>query len=154
MTQNEVDFLPLRVTGVTSAGKRKFDAEGKRKLVEACLQPGTSIAGLALKAGVNANQLHKWIQLRERANTTAATASVEPLPSAFVPVVTVGELAPVRTNPGPVSMRRTSHRYESAKATTPARLTAQLPNGVTLQLECAAHDSALVKAMIEALGAR
>ncbi|WP_309476968.1 hypothetical protein [Trinickia acidisoli] len=50
-TQNEVDFLPLRVTSVTAAGKRKFDAEGKRKLIEACLQPGASIAGLALKAG-------------------------------------------------------------------------------------------------------
>ncbi|PPK40996.1 hypothetical protein B0G57_103324, partial [Trinickia symbiotica] len=48
MTQNEVDFLPLRVTGVTAAGKRKFDAEGKRKLIDACLQPGASIAGLAL----------------------------------------------------------------------------------------------------------
>lgn len=154
MTQNEVDFLPLRVTGVTAKGKRKFDAEGKRKLIDACRQPGASIAGLALKAGVNANQLHKWIQLRERTNAAAATASVEPLPSAFVPVVTVDEVAPMRTNPEPVNVRRTSHRYESAKAMTPTRLSAQLPNGVTLQLECAAHDGALVKAMIEALGAR
>lgn len=152
MTENEVHFLPLRVTGVTAAGKRKFDAEGKRKLIDACLQPGASIAGLALKAGVNANQLHKWIQLRERANA-AATASIEPLRSAFVPVVTVDEVAPVRMNPEPVSVRRSSHRYESAKAATPARLSAQLPNGVTLRLECAAHDGALVRAMIEALGA-
>jgi transposase len=154
MTQNEVDFFPLRVTGVTAAGKRKFDAEGKRKLIDACLQPGASIAGLALKAGVNANQLHKWIQLRERTNVTAATASVEALPSAFVPVVTINEVAPVRTNPEPVSVRRSSHGYESAKTATPARLSAQLPNGVTLQLECAAHDGALVRAMVEALGAR
>jgi|SRR5579863_2989068 len=154
MTQNEVDFFPLRVIGVTAAGKRKFDAEGKRKLVDACLQPGASIAGLALKAGVNANQLHKWIHLRGRTNAAAATASVEPLPSAFVPVVTVNEAGPVRTNHEPVSVRRSSQRYESAKAATPARLSAQLPNGVTLQLECAAHDGALVKAMIEALGAR
>ena len=154
MTQNEVDFLPLRVTGMTAAGKRKFDAEGKRKLIEACLQPGASIAGLALKAGVNANQLHKWIQLRERANAAAATASVEPWPSAFVPVGTVGEVAPVRMNPEPVGVRRSSHRYESAKTATPARLSTQLRNGVTLQLECAAHDGALVRAMVEALGAR
>lgn len=154
MTQNEVGFLPLRVTGATATGKRKFDAEGKRKLVEACLQPGASIAGLALKAGVNANQLHKWIQLRERANAAAATVSVEPLPSAFVPVVPINEVAPVRTNPEPVNVRRSSHGYEAAKTATRARLSAQLPNGVTLQLECAAHDGALVKAMIEALGAR
>ncbi len=143
-----------RATGVTAAGKRKFDAEGKRKLIDACLQPGASIAELALKAGVNANRLHKWIQLRECANAAAATASVEPLPSAFVSVVTVNEVAPVRTNPEPVSVRRSSHGYEAAKTATPARLSAQLPNGVTLQLECAAHDGALVRVMIEALGAR
>lgn len=139
---------------MTATGKRRFDAEGKRKLIEACLQPGASIAGLALKAGVNANQLHKWIQLRERANAVAARVSVESLPSAFVPVVPINEVAPVRTNPEPVSVRRSSHGYEAAKTATPARLSAQLPNGVTLQLECAAHDGALVKAMIEALGAR
>ncbi|MFC0695981.1 IS66-like element accessory protein TnpA [Paraburkholderia humisilvae] len=138
----------------TRAGKRKFDAEGKRKLIDACRQPGASIAGLALKADVNANQLHKWIQLRERANAAAGTVSAEPSPSAFVPVVTVNEGAPVRTNHEPVSVRRTSHRHESAMAATPARLSVQLPNGVTLQLECAAHNGALIRAMIEALGAR
>lgn len=138
---------------MTATGKRRFDAEGKRRLIEACLQPGASIAGLALKAGVNANQLHKWIQLREHAKAAAATVSVESLPSAFVPVVPINEVAPVRTSPEPVSVRRSSHGYEAAKTATPARLSAQLPNGVTLQLECAAHDGALVKAMIEALGA-
>lgn len=39
MTENEVDFLPLRVTGVTAAGKRKFDAEGKRRLIEGAYFP-------------------------------------------------------------------------------------------------------------------
>ena len=80
---------------MTAAGRRKFDAEGKRKLIEACLQPGVSIAGLALKAGVNANQLHNWIHLRERVNAAAAAVSVEALPSAFMPVVTINEVAPV-----------------------------------------------------------
>ena len=154
MTENEVDFLPLRVSGVTAAGKRKFDAEGKRKLIDACLQPGASIAGLALKAGVNANQLHKWIHLRQRAKAAAATVAVEPLPSAFVPVVTVNEAEPERVKREPVTVHESSKRYEPAKRAAPARLSAQLPNGVTLQLEFAAHDCALVKAMVEALGAR
>ncbi|WP_100249382.1 IS66-like element accessory protein TnpA [Paraburkholderia ginsengiterrae] len=95
MTENEVDFSPLRVTGVTAAGKRRFDPEGKRKLIEACMQPGASIAGLALKAGVNANQLHKWIQLCERANAAAVTVAGKPAPSAFVPVVTLSNAMPV-----------------------------------------------------------
>ena len=85
--------------------------------------------------------------MRERTNAAASTASVEPLPLAFVQVVTVGEVVPMRTNPEPVNVRRTSHRYESAKAMTPARLSAQLPNGVTLQLECTAHDGALDQRM-------
>jgi transposase len=46
------------------AGERRFHPDGKRRLLEACMQPGASIAGLTLKAGLNVNQLHKWIQLR------------------------------------------------------------------------------------------
>lgn len=153
MTENEVDFFPLRVMGVTAGGKRRFDPEGKRKLIDACLQPGASIAGLALKAGVNANQLHKWIHLRERANAAAVTVAVAPMPSAFVPVVTVSDAKPLCPDGEPVFIPGSSKRHESAKSATQARLSAQLPNGVTLQLECATQDAALVKAMIEALGA-
>jgi transposase len=150
MTENEVDFFPLRVTGVTAAGKRRFDPEGKRKLIDACMQPGASIAGLALKAGVNANQLHKWIHLRERVKAAAVTAG-EPAPSAFVPVVTVSDVMSVaRRAPVPASPKRN----KSVSSATQARLSARLPNGVTLRLECGAHDAALVRAMIEALGAR
>ncbi|ACR29045.1 MULTISPECIES: IS66-like element accessory protein TnpA [Burkholderiaceae] len=151
MTENEVDFFPLRVTGVTATGKRRFDPEGKRKLIEACMQPGASIAGLALKAGVNANQLHKWIHLRERTSGTALTTTRKPAPSAFVPVVTVNDVMSVAQRaPAPESPKK-NHSISSA---VQARLSAQLPNGVTLRLECAAHDAALVRAMIEALGVR
>jgi transposase len=62
-----------------------------------------------------------------------------------VPVVKVDEVAPVRTNPEPVNVRRSSHGYQSAKAATPARLSAQLANSVTLQLECAAYEGALAQ---------
>ena len=66
MTEDDLTFLPLRVTRVGVGGKRSFDPADKRRLVEACLRPGASLSGLALKAGVNANQLHKWVQARER----------------------------------------------------------------------------------------
>jgi transposase len=115
------------------------------------MQPGASIAGLALKAGVNANQLHKWIQLRERASGRAMTAAGGPVSSAFVPVVTVEDVTPVAQR-GPVS--ESPKRNQSVSSAMQARLSAQLPNGVTLRLECGAHDAALVRAMIEALGAR
>jgi len=47
-------------------GRRRFDAQAKRALIEACLQPGVSVAGLALAHGVNANLLRKWIGRHQR----------------------------------------------------------------------------------------
>ncbi|WP_434113707.1 hypothetical protein [Paraburkholderia caffeinilytica] len=59
--QTDVDFLPLRVIGKSADGKNRYERmDGKRKLIEACEKPGASVTGLALNAGVNANQLRKW----------------------------------------------------------------------------------------------
>jgi transposase len=40
--------------------RRRSFAE-KRKIVEQCLRPGASVAGVALAHGVNANLVRKWI---------------------------------------------------------------------------------------------
>jgi len=50
------------VVGQRSDGRCRYDAEAKRELVEACLQPGVSVARIALEHGLNANLLRKWIQ--------------------------------------------------------------------------------------------
>ena len=55
MTDDDLSFLPLKVTKVGPRGKRTFDPDGKRRLVEACRHPGVSISGMALKAAVEAN---------------------------------------------------------------------------------------------------
>jgi transposase len=72
-------------------GRRRFDARAKRELIEACLQPGVSVAGLALTHGVNANLLRKWISQHEcepgRHSTAPAVAKAS---AAFVPVVVSG----------------------------------------------------------------
>ncbi|MCX4159674.1 MULTISPECIES: hypothetical protein [Paraburkholderia] len=57
MTESHPDFLPLRVINVGADGKRSFDKRDKQRLIKACLEPGESVAGMTLKAGVNANQL-------------------------------------------------------------------------------------------------
>lgn len=57
----DLDLLPLTATHVFPNGKRSFDPDGKRRLVEACFQPGASLSGFALEAGVNAKQLRKWV---------------------------------------------------------------------------------------------
>lgn len=42
-TDTPVDYLPRKVTHVGDDGKRTFDAEDKRRLIEACRQPGVSL---------------------------------------------------------------------------------------------------------------
>ncbi len=40
---------------------RKHALSDKRRIVELCLTPGASVAGIALAHGVNANLVRKWI---------------------------------------------------------------------------------------------
>jgi len=95
MTQIDPDAALLAVTLVGRDGKRRYDSQSKRRLVEACLRLGVSVAGLALKAGVNANLLRRWIKLHQERNGAAATSEVVEnapalaVPSAFVPVVEI-----------------------------------------------------------------
>lgn len=154
MTQDDLSFLPLRVTRVGVGGKRSFDPADKRRLVEACLRPGASLSGLALKAGVNANQLHKWVQARERGQPPIRH-DVPVASSVFVPVVAIDEPTPVMAST-PASLRATGAESPcvSPRSTRLARLSAHMPNGVKLELECSADDVAIVNAMVTALGAR
>ena len=156
-TQTDFDFLPLRVIGKSADGKNRYDREGKRKLIDACQKPGVSVAGMALKAGVNANQLRKWISL-DRTKTRSRRAR-RPAPvstPAFVPVLEVVDAGPVHlaslSDSQPAVTRREPMR-PSQRAPLPSRLVAQLPNGVSLELECDQQDTALLKAMIDALRA-
>lgn len=127
----------LRVVKVLRNGKRRFDPVEKERLIDACLEPGVSVAGLALEYGVNANQLRNWIKLRQRRQAENALTAMPCAPSAFVPVV---EVAPTARPPA-----------TSARPTlTRVRLKASLPNGVRLELEDA--DTQVLSAMIEALG--
>jgi len=152
MTENDLTFLPLRVTRVGVGGKRSFDPAGKRRLVDACLQPGASLSGLALKAGVNANQLRKWVRLREQQTACARVNTAVGFP-AFVPVVAIDDAAPL---PATAHVARPTPELDRADLSPPAtqgaRLSARLPNGVKLELECSGHDAALMSAMIAALG--
>ncbi len=156
MMEAEFDVPPLRVIRIRSNGKRDFDRRDKRQLVEACLRPGVSVAGMALKVGINTNQLRKWIRLHQVANEAAAvTGSTLP---AFVPVVEVSGVTRVTESPavhGCLPARAPARTQPSQRPSlAPALLRARLPNGVTVELECGGQDVALVKAMIEALGAR
>lgn len=135
-------FTPLPITGIDRGGKRRYDPQAKRKLIDACLEPGISLAGLALAHGVNANLLRKWVvkhrrQLLDEVDVTAPAASV------FVPVK-VGAQEP--TSIAPMRTLATVPPHPSS------RLHARLPNGVTLELACGQQDTTLLSALIDALG--
>lgn len=50
-----------------SRQRRSHKEEFKQAVVEACCEPGVSVAGIALANGVNANQVRRW--MRERGLT-------------------------------------------------------------------------------------
>jgi transposase len=79
MTEERSETTGLKVINVGRDGKRNFDRQTKQRLVEACLEPSASVAGLALKHGVNANLLRKWIKLHQQ---RLAGTPLQPAPPA------------------------------------------------------------------------
>lgn len=63
------DWQGQAVERVLSNGKRIFSSAFKRWLVEQASRPGVSVAGLALRFSVNANQLRRWIKLDAQVQT-------------------------------------------------------------------------------------
>jgi len=148
--------LRLEVVGVLRNGRRRYDPASKQRLVEACLQPGVSLAGVAMQHGVNANLLRKWVagQQQQRQRNGVAVGAIDRATEVFVPVV---ELSGVAASPEPSALPAVQHPVQPAKAARhtdpPApRLTVEMPNGVTLRLECGGQDVELVSAMIVTLG--
>jgi transposase len=144
--------LRLEVVSVLRNGRRRYDPVSKQRLVEACRQPGASLAGLALRHGVNANLLRKWVAGRpgqQRPGTAVGTS--ERTTEVFVPVV---ELCGVSDPPEPPSVQHPVQPGKVARnADSPGpRLTVEMPNGVTLRLECSVQDVELVSAVIVTLG--
>jgi len=95
-TKELVDTMKLESTKtsvtpqrVTRNGRRYFSAQYKRQVVEQCLVPGASVAGVALEHGFNANLVRKWIGAYQR-----GAARGSPSRRTLVPV-TVREAAPV-----------------------------------------------------------
>jgi len=65
------------VERVLSNGKRRFTAAFKAWIVEQCLRPGVSLAGIALANGLNANLVRKWVG--KPADAAAVSAQLLPV---------------------------------------------------------------------------
>lgn len=122
-----------------SNGCAIYDPEAKRALVQQCLQPGVSVAATALRAGVNANLLRKWITKHQRANGERATAPPSTLAGDLMPVVLrCDTAAAVNTAPTPSSL-----------AATPAPITIEL-HGARVHVASGADPTTLT-AVVQAL---
>lgn len=149
----EDDAQKLRVRLVGRNGRRRYDPASKDRLVAACLEPGVSVSRLALEHGVNANLLRKWIKKRTE------TQSLPPsTPPAFIPVqIESTDRALSRQSsmaavdlPATCDGGRGSAPKRAAVFSSPAKVSASLPNGVKLTLECGDVDA--LTAIIGALG--
>jgi len=112
MTEQITAVQQRLVVGHRRDGRCCYDPQAKQALIEAGLQPGVSVAKLALAHGINANLLRTWMTKHQRQLLAGDSPQRLAARSPFIPVV-------------PVS----AHRLPM----TPLELAARLPNGVRLE---------------------
>lgn len=61
MSEISTELFTL-VTGRKLDGRCTYDPQAKVEIVQACLQPGVSVAKIGMQCGINANLLRKWIR--------------------------------------------------------------------------------------------
>ena len=125
------ETVEVRV-GRESAKRLRRTAEEKRRIVEATLVPGASIARVAREHGVNANQVFQWRhEYRKGALWVGKEARAELLPvtlAAEASSALVREIAPV----------------------PPGSIHIELPGRALVSVESSV-DAALVRAVLESL---
>ena len=129
-------------------GRRKYDEDAKRELIQACLKPGVSIARTAMEHDVNPNLVRTWISKYQREQAAGEIVSSVTGPSREARV----EL-PAASVPEESAFMQV---VTSAVAPTPTKLAAafslnvHLPNGVSLELGQANFDE--LAAVVQMLG--
>lgn len=117
MTERSTELVKGLVVGHKRDGRNCYDREAKRQLIEAAMQPGVSVARLALEHGINANLLHTWIRRHQEGSGAGKRTTSVALSSAFIPVV-------------PAVARSDGRR----------QLVARLPNGIQIEFELNGRD--------------
>lgn len=139
----ESDEGKLVIRRILRNGRRRYDAGSKARLVAASLEPGVSVSRLALDNGINANLLRKWIKQAQETGREH-----QPSASAFVPVLAAE--CSLSTVTGRNGDERLAKPERTCPLSSPVRMSATLPNGVKLALDC--DDMDALTAMIGALG--
>lgn len=125
---------------VVSARKRRVfrRVEEKLRIVKLTLEPGASVASIALANGVNANQVFRWKRQYERGElkprgTKRATA--------LVPVTIAAE---------PEAPKLVESSIPTAALPSAGSVTIEFPGRALLSIEGAA-DPAVIRAVLESL---
>jgi len=87
-----------RVERTNARGRHTYCVPFKAWIVEQAMQPGTSMAGLAMRNQVNANQLRRWVTLHRQGTGDVAAVKLLPVTIAahgVVPTTTRSAGAPV-----------------------------------------------------------
>ena len=94
------------VERVLSNGKRIFAFAFRRWLVEQARQPGASVAALALRHGINANQLRRWMTVEHKPTGGEGVAllpvTIEAAP--LLPAASSVTAAPAAPASGPIEI--------------------------------------------------
>lgn len=130
--ENDSEVLSGLVVKRTRDGRCRYDPQIKQELVRRALQPGVSVAKLAMQHGVNANLLRKWINQRQHRSALA----VQQTTSEMAPQNSPDFLA-VRLSGAPNAATAVSKKAPTAPSKAPAQsmqLHVQLPNGIAVDL--------------------
>lgn len=92
--------------------RRKHSAQLRAQVVEACRQSGASVAAIALRSGLNANLVHRW--LREDGRSLDAGAG-NPAAQCTRPVA---EFMPLQLPPAALAGTSTDIRVELRRGTS------------------------------------
>ncbi len=125
------------VRRVKSDGRRVYEREAKLAIVREAMTPGVSLAKVALRHGLNANLLRKWVV--KHGGTANATARPE-VTSSLLPVVVSPSAKAARRKPA----------HAAPRERTPIEI--ELPRGVVRFY--GAIDRAVLRELIEALSLR
>lgn len=122
------------VRRVKSDGRRVYERQAKLAIVREAMTPGVSLAKVALRNGLNANLLRKWV-----VKHGATAACIEPKAS-LLPVVVAPSAKTARGKPA----------QATARERTPIEI--ELPRGVVRFY--GGIDRAVLHELIEALSLR
>ena len=89
-------------------GRNLYEPSAKQRLIEACLEPGVSISGMALAHGLNTNVLRKWL-MRARASGAVSESGQHERRAQSAP-----KLLPVTLLPEPAINAPASHASQAS----------------------------------------